>query len=164
LLRVKAQVASMDIVISVVVVLLLVATLIVVGFRLTNNKTPSVEYGGMVFTNIESIKDPTVAFLKDYRVDETKLINFRNLGYTTIKQYVLNGTNIGSNFDTCIFFLNVSIKDSTSQAIDIGGVDHIGYPGCDINNPCKRSNQTIVYAKPVLIKREIANMYTILCA
>ncbi len=171
--HVKAQVTSLDIIISIIIVLVMMGVIAVI-LTMFFEASPSREYyGGQVFTNVESLNG-SIAFLSDHRVDEAKLVAFSGLDYESrIKPLVLADMERFSSIkdDVCIFFT------AENQIIPVGNKDTIGMtlgPGgtkaaCDPNDPCREYRESFAYVKPVLRQsgpdeNRIAKMSIVVCA
>lgn len=162
----KAQIASMDLIISAIILLFLISIMIIIILKVSDNKTEKVIYGGEVFRNIEKIDDQNIAFLNNYKIDETKLSEFADTTYQTydeMKEKMFAGSdnyNIYTN-EVCMFFDNYTI--SGYQAIPINGDNQLGHSECYYDNPCKGFDIAVPFAKPVLRKGSIVMMYVVVC-
>lgn len=177
--RAKAQVASLDIIISAIVLLIFIALVIALLPAFGRQREPNALYGGFVFTNIQGLRtaNPSVAFVQDYRVDETKLANFADRSIVTIENELLGGNSVlhPTSSDLCIFFLNQPQATDTSTwttipangtKVTIGETKgSTGLPGdCVWSNPCGEYTESFVFVKPVWRQGRIVNMFIVVCA
>lgn len=151
----KAQVASMDMVISALVLILLLALILVLISNITDKQKSRVIYGGGVFENIENL-NPT--FLKDYRVDEAELATFAS-NYVTMKDKTLIGSDVfdPKKNEICIFFLD------GNTPMDFNSLPANGHASCQVANPCKGFDQAFIFAKPVVRDHKVVTMYIAVC-
>jgi hypothetical protein len=154
---VRGQLASMDIVISIIVVMLLVSAVLLLITKISKQKEPKAIHGGLVMMNLENIDNPTYAFLSDYSVDEAKLSLFGGQSPSVIKNIIYEGTEFSDDFETCIFFLN------NSAPVMFNGIYEIKTGACTYNRPCPSTGQARMYVKPVMFKGDVVNMYVAVC-
>jgi hypothetical protein len=157
----KSQVASLDLIISAIILLVFLALIIVLVPFVTDQNRARTIYGGEVFTAIENMP---ASFLTNYRIDEVRLAAFRLLPSSTIENTVIGDTTSFDTYtsDVCIFFL----KNGITPVEIVTGVDTIGtmVGGCTTATPCGTDyHTTYVHAKPVLRNDEIVTMYVVVC-
>jgi len=167
----KAQVASLDIVLSVIALLLFVGLVIAIAPSLGGSAEARTIYGGLLFENIEDLKktDDTMAFLSDYKVDEVKLTAFaaelnddiENIIFTNSDEYS------SSNCDFCMFFenntANAPIVGNPTLGETYQDAAHSSTGACLLGSPCEHYPQSHVFLKPVLRKGSIMNLYIVVC-
>jgi hypothetical protein len=162
----KAQVASLDLIISAIALMAFLAIIILLVPFVATPHTPKTIYGGEVFTTIAAMP---ASFLTSYRINEDNLVAFGALDRDNVETRVIAGTSSFdvSRNDVCIFFLR-----GGSTPIEISpGQQTIGYTlnggvaeHCTITEPCSEDYDiTYVFAQPVLRLREIATMYVVVC-
>ena len=181
----RAQFTSMDMMISVVVVLLFLGTMMIFASNIFNKKESKIIYGSTIFSNIENLDD-SVAFISNYRVNETKLNAFADGGDGNmvlnedgeVESKIFAGSTSYSadDSDACMFFFDnnnniVAIGNATVGLFNTLGwtytsEDHsltgLRAP-CDPNDPCKFYSKTYLYIKPVLRQGKIMNLYIVVC-
>jgi len=153
-MRARGQVASLDIIISTIVLLILLATIAILIVNSSKPSTLRPIYGGAVFDNLDS------HFLHDYMVNDSELISFQARGYTDIKSILLNNSN---EFDysldeTCMFFVDAGTQVGVAS----------GPGGCNSASPCPSDEQAMVFVSPVLKEdtsgdNKILNMFVVVC-
>jgi hypothetical protein len=172
----KAQIASIDLVISVAVLMLFIAIIII--FFPSKPAASKVTYGGMVFTNIEMLGnyDSGIAFLSSYGIDDGKLAAFSAVAYSNAETLLLNNTGYGNyTSDFCMFFVNSSKTASNlvnitsgqdAYGIVFGDKQHTaaGRKQCSTSSPCGYYNNVYVYAMPVVRQKSVMNLYVIVCS
>ena len=154
----------MDLILSAVILLFFISMIIIILIKISDEKDEKVIYGGEIFTNIEMIYDPTMNFLTNYKIDETKLDTFSQRTYFNIKKSIFSGSDNYNEYanEFCMFFDNYTILGY--QAIPFNGsMDQIGHTDCSFDNPCKGYEISIPFAKPVLRNNEIVTMYIVIC-
>jgi len=162
--RVKAQIASLDIIISVIAIMILIGVIAII-ISITIKPEAKAIYGGEVFRNIENIDGPN-NFLDGYRINQTALTHFVTVGtYDSKKSLVLEpSTQFSStrNNFTMFFLGKNGVVDITP------GMSSYGHSAGSYSNPCNGHKQSFVYIRPVLKgqetrKGEILNMYVVVC-
>lgn len=161
----KAQVASLDIVIAVTVLLFFIAIIVIL---FPSKPRDSAIYSSKAFWGIENAPS-AYAFLSGYVVDETKLGNFASLGKEQMEAVVLNSTEYtGFTSDICIFFLNsgglMDINGAQTMGIVYLDDSHSSSGLCSFSDPCQHYKQTAVYTRPVARNDEIINMHVVVCS
>jgi len=166
----KGQIASLDIILSVVALFLFIGIVIAILPMIGGSTEPKETYGGQVFINIENIgiDRPASAFLAGYRVDENKLDNFSNSSYDDIEGFVLANSDIFApeSSDFCMFFQPLSpFNGSSSFGRTYDSPDHTtaSKERCNPSDPCQNYAQSFVYARPVLRKGKITKLYVVVC-
>jgi len=162
----KAQVTSLDIIISAIILILLLGIIITLLISIADSRITQEIYGGQVFSNIENLNDSN-SFIVNHKIDENKLTAFSKRSYeNNIKQDILSNSNVFNSYenDVCIFFEN------NGMIVQINGSNALGQtiqpPGkstCNPYNPCEFYKQSIVFVKPVLKENQIINMYIVVC-
>jgi len=155
----KAQVASLDLIISAIVLMLFLGILIVVISNITDIRKNTVIYGGEIFVNIENEWE----FLGNNKIDQDEYENFRN-DVTADGDAVESRMFISSNVfntnsnDFCMFF-----HDGTN-VVGGGPVDTIS-GGCDESDPCPEDDykQAYIHAKPVFREDKVVTYYIAVC-
>jgi hypothetical protein len=166
--RAKAQVASLDIIISVAAIICLIVIIIILFPA--RQETRQV-YGGRIFDSLDSLNErrQDVAFLHDYSIDEARLTAFAALDPEQAEMLAFAGTAHSSETsDLCIYFAN---KD---RVMNIGMDESIGrtYTDqahttkslCPTSNPCRHYRTTTVYTRPVARQEQIVNMHMVVCS
>jgi len=145
--RVRAQIASLDLIISVVVLMMLIGAIIVLITASSKPTTAKTAYGGPLFSNMET------HFLTSYSVDETRLSTFWSRDYNTVKAIVLNNSLYETTTsDVCVFFTDQGHVYPNSG--DILGP-------CSAADPCPR--QSYIFIRPVVRMDRIVNMVIAVC-
>lgn len=166
---VKSQLASTDLVISGIAIILFAS--IVVSFLIIVSDDSDAEYEKTILTNIENSE---YDFISHYVVDEELLTNFSNRSYyEKIKPEVFSGSNLYNmnSSDVCIFFYNgtrdnfdiipVNGSDALGEVYD--SEDHNSRSQCSVSNPCKYYASSDVYKKILARKKQIVMMYVNIC-
>ncbi len=147
--RARAQVASIDLIVGVVIAIILIGAVAVFAANLMKPKTKA-EFGGKVFTAIETAGGGH-DFLSGYNVSESKLASFALLSYSEQKNTVFaQSVEFSSSNDFCMFFLD------SGSPVQIGGSNELGHSQCSYSDPCpknmygSRPAVARIYTMPVL--------------
>lgn len=157
----RSQIATTDLIISVIVILLFVGIVIAATLWGSDNSKVSYGYGSVLFSNIGGMGSN--AFVSNYRVDDAKLLNFKGEAYSSIKSEILKDTKfIDSRSDICIFFDDLS--GTTYIAGEIYDPLLATYVICPTIDPCKDYEYVTVFTKPLLYQSRIQNLLIMVCS
>ncbi len=168
----KAQVTSLDIIISIIILLVLLGIITVILTMIVESSASREYYGGELFAKVEGLDD-SIAFLSDHKVDEAKLASFSHLDYESrIKPLMLSDSERFNTIedDVCIFFtsgndiLAFDGMDSVGMALQPDGSKGL----CNPADPCRNYRESFAYSKPVLkesgpAEKKIAKMNIVVC-
>ena len=164
----KSQIASLDLILSAVAILLLLGLIIAAVPLMLEDDPSGLQYGSQVFSNIEQIGKEEWRFLNNYRIDDDRMSDFLDQSYDKIRRIFLAGSDRWSpNDDFCMFFMkdNVAIPPNSTQMVGMtyDSFDHTSKTLCSAADPCRFYDEAIVNVKPVLWKNEIVNLYVVVC-
>lgn len=147
----KSQIATTDLIVSAIILLLFISIIITV-LLWSDNKRQTYVYESAMFKNIEN--QGNNAFLVDYRLNSTKLSNFQASNYIDMKRAILNGTEFVDNLVDMCFFIQ---KGHSIYNVDVGGIS------CSVTKPCADDSVATTYAKPML-NGTIKNFLIVVCS
>jgi hypothetical protein len=178
LARAKAQIVSLDLIISVVLLMLFIGVMLIL---LPSQADASQEYSyaNQIFTELEKLGtvDPPIAFYSNYRIDNTILrTNVVSRQYESnpfqdndLKFRLIGATDFYStDNDVCIFFLDSTTVQPITAGQDAIGLtydssDHNTKSLCDVSNPCQFYSSAHAFSKPVLRSGRVVNMFIVIC-
>jgi hypothetical protein len=160
----KGQIASMDLILSAVILLFFISIIMIILIKISNDKDENIIYGGEIFTNIEKIENQNINFLTNFKIDEAKLNEFSNKNYEDMKKLIFFGSDNYNEYTNEFCMFSDKYTSSGYQVIPfLDGDNQFGHTDCSYNNPCKGYDVSIPFAKPVLINNEIVTMYIVIC-
>ena len=167
----KSQIVTFDLAISLIIFILFIGAFVSLYFLMQKRNSEGerdfeIEY---VYANLENnleFRQKTVGdyvdFLKNYRIDRTKLNNFfRTFKPLSVDDFVVGEVSgshgIGmsaDNYDVCMYLTD---NDGTSLVVEtVNAVGHLKTGSCNLQiatsqNPCAEYSQGISLLKPVLM-------------
>ena len=151
----KGQVATTDLILSMILVLLFIGLMIAAFMWSTKRNSPQYIYGSVVFDNLEG--NANTDFVSNYKIDGSKLTQFQGWAtssYDDMRLKVLNNTDfIPGVDDVCLF------------TRDDSATNPLAGPGtiCSPANPCKNHALKYIFVKPVEYNKKIQNLLVVLC-
>jgi hypothetical protein len=169
----RAQVASLDLILSAIALLFFIALVLIILPMLTDTKKPKAFYGGEIFATMESMDHP---ILTDYHVDEANLELFANdISQMDIKLLGNSPVFNPGDSDVCIYFIDnhlihnhwieMEIQQTVPPATVPSPVKTLSSAagGCSTAKPCSDKAEAFVFVKPVVRNEKIVDMYAVVC-
>jgi hypothetical protein len=156
----KAQIATTDMVISSMIILIFIGIAISIMLWNTSSDDITYTYGSRIFQNIENMG--TKAFITEYKVDNVKLVAFQAENYNVVKEAMLKDTQYpSSRSEVCIYFDDKGLMTYVAGQV----YDSItnAFINCPIANPCNEYRTTNIAAKPVLFGNKMINALVFVC-